>query len=101
MLDGLGVVIGSYLTILCCPSIDFFVRTTNSTIAEGLLSNKIYKKIIKAIFVWQKEDQFESIVFKKSDIIQKSEKADLLSSNKNAVCYDWCQQGVVLCQNCV
>ena len=49
MLDGLRVVIGSYVTILCCPSIDFFVRTTNSTIAEGLLSNKISKNI-KAIF---------------------------------------------------
>ena len=33
MLDGLRVVIGSYLTILCCPSINFFVRSTNSTMS--------------------------------------------------------------------
>ena len=36
-------------------------------------------------FFWEKEDQLESIYLKKSDFIQKSEKADLLSSNKNAV----------------
>ena len=50
MLDGFRVVIGSYLPILCCPSIDFFVRTTNSTITEGLLSNKI-NEIMRAIFL--------------------------------------------------
>ena len=31
MLDGLRVVIESYLTILCCPSIVFFVRTKISS----------------------------------------------------------------------
>ena len=73
----LRVVIGSYLTILWCPSIDFFVRTTNLTIAERLISIFFY---IKAILFWQ----FERIFYKKSDVIQMSEKADLLSSNKNA-----------------
>ena len=57
-----------------------------------------YKKYL-SYFFWQKEDQFERIVFKKSVIVQKSEKADLLGSNKNAVCCDWCQEGVVLCRN--
>ena len=48
------------------------------------MSNKM-KCNYKSIFFGQKEDQLESIYLKKYDIIQKLEKADLLSSNKNAV----------------
>ena len=70
MLDGLRVVIRWYLTILCCPSINFFVRTTNSKIAEGLLLN--IKENVKAIFLGKKKT-FESILFFKV-ILYKSQK---------------------------
>ena len=44
MLDGLKVVIGSYLKILCCPPIDFFVRTTNSQKRKKILNQFFCKK---------------------------------------------------------
>ena len=97
MLDGLRVVIGSYLTILCCPSINFFVSTTDSTIEEGLISNE---NELLNFFFWQKKTNLRAYFFLKSDIIffKKSEKADMLSSNTNV---RKCQEGVVLCRNCV
>ena len=51
--------------------------------------------------VGKKKNNLREYFFEKSDIRQRSKKADLLGNTENTVSCDRCREGVVLCWNCV